>query len=82
MENLFGPVVFPLFKPVLISCTEQLQNVRTTITGLMCTRHCRGCGGLESGVEMERESDLHQLLKSRMEKNLHEGEWGLLGRQS
>lgn len=54
MENLFGPVVSPLFKPVLISCTEQLQNVRTTIAGLMCTRHCRGCGGLESGVRDEK----------------------------
>lgn len=50
MENLFGPVVSPLFKPVLISCTEQLQNVRTTIAGLMC----RGCGGLESGVRDEK----------------------------
>lgn len=54
MENLFGPAVFPLFKPVLISCAEQLQNVRTTITGLMCPRHCRGCGGLESRVRDEK----------------------------
>lgn len=25
---------------------------------------------------MARERDVHQLVKSRMEKNLHEGEWG------